>query len=234
MTVTTTDSTDVDHSELATLKQLALAGALEGEITVSCSSMGDRLDVSTQTASRRLRSLDGSDLIRRTVVGEGQRVSLTTAGRRLLAREHHDYRTLFGADPEPPLSGTVETGMGEGRHYVSLPGYVDQFEERLGYEPYPGTLNVRLDDVSARRYDALSAREGVDIDEWEDGDRTYGAAVCYAAQVSAEGGSYDRAHVLVPDRTGHDEDLVELIAPDRLREALSLTDGSEVSIRVTE
>jgi riboflavin kinase len=234
MTVTTTDPTDVDHSDLATLKELALAGGLEGEITVSCSSLGTRLDVSTQTASRRIRSLEDSDLLRRTVVGEGQRVRLTGEARRVLASEHRDYRTLFATDPGPALSGVVETGMGKGRHFVSLPGYVDQFAERLGYEPYPGTLNVRLDEVSARRYDALSAREGIDVDQWSDGETTYGAAVCYPATVSAAGERYDRTHVLVPDRSGHDEDLVELVAPVCLRDRLALSDGSEVSVRVTE
>ena len=31
------------------------------------------------------------------------------------------------------FTGTVQSGLGEGRYYLSQPGYVVQFAERLGY-----------------------------------------------------------------------------------------------------
>ena len=48
----------------------------------------------------------------------------------------------------------IVSGMGEGAYYMSLKGYRNQFIEKLGYEPYPGTLNVKLVDqifMQARR-----------------------------------------------------------------------------------
>ena len=36
--------------------------------------------------------------------------------------------------------------MGEGSYYMSLKGYKKQFKEKLGYEPFPGTLNLKLED----------------------------------------------------------------------------------------
>ncbi|MFT4881957.1 MAG: riboflavin kinase, partial [Salinirussus sp.] len=41
-----------------TLKHLALLGALDGQEKLSCSGLGERLDASTQTASRRLQRLE--------------------------------------------------------------------------------------------------------------------------------------------------------------------------------
>ena len=121
---------------------------------------------------------------------------------------------------------------GEGRHYITLPGYAEQFVSRLGYEPFPGTLNVELDEESVRRRGEIAGVDAVPIDAWEDDDRTYGAAACYAVTIVADGRRYDDAHAIVPDRTHHDDDQLELIAPDELREELALADGDEVEVRV--
>jgi len=37
------------------------------------------------------------------------------------------------------------SGKGEGRFYSSKRKYAEQFSENLGFLPYPGTLNVKLD-----------------------------------------------------------------------------------------
>ncbi|MFC5971676.1 DUF120 domain-containing protein [Halomarina salina] len=220
-----------------TLKVLALAGALDGRATVSCAGLADRLDVSTQTVSRRLRDLDEAGLVDREMVSDGQHVTTTEAGRRVLEREYADYRRLFESDRGVDLHGTVTGGMGEGRHYISLPGYKEQFVERLGYEPFPGTLNVDLDAESTRARAALDGLEPVRIDGWEDDERTYGPAFCWPATIALDGdestdGGYDEAHVVAPERTHHGQDKVELIAPDRLRDELGLDDGEGVTVHV--
>ncbi|OYR89260.1 hypothetical protein DJ71_04440, partial [Halorubrum sp. E3] len=48
----------------------------------------------------------------------------------------------------------------------------------------------------------------------------------------ADGERYEAVHAIVPDRTHHDDDQLELIAPDRLRDALDLADGDAVEVRV--
>ena len=223
----------VGHDELAVLKLLALDGGLEGDIKISCSHLADRLDASNQTASRRLQRLESAALLDRETVSDGQWVSVTDAGERTLHAEYEDYRRLFEADPTVELDGTVTSGMGEGRHYISLPGYSCQFEERLGYEPFPGTLNLDLDEQSVRRRSAISSLEPVPIDGWEDEERTYGPAVCHHATIETDDGDrYDRAHVIAPERTHHDDDQLEVIAPEKLRDTLGLEDGAHVTVTV--
>ncbi|MFB6111565.1 MAG: DUF120 domain-containing protein [Halobacteriaceae archaeon] len=228
------DHAEVGFDELGALKILALEGGLRSETNVSCAALGDRLDVSTQTASRRLRTLERAGYVTRDQSGDGQWVTITEAGERALEAEYEAYRRIFESDPDTVLVGSVTSGMGEGRHYISLPGYMEQFATKLGYEPFPGTLNVSLSAESQRRRSALAGRSGIRITEWEDDDRTYGAATCYPAAISGGTGSYEGAHVIVPDRTHHDEDQIEIIAPDRLRDVLDLTDGSEVEVRVID
>lgn len=72
----------------------------------------------------------------------------------------------------------VTDGLGEGERYILLPGYVERFCGRFGYEPFSGTLNVELTDDSVRKRKWLQATNGIWIDEWENDDRTYGAATC--------------------------------------------------------
>ena len=222
----------VGPAEVATLKELALEGALAGT-TVTCAGLGERLDASNQTASRRLQRLAEADLIEREVLNDGQRVRLTADGEAQLRREHADYRRIFGDDDaDVTLNGTVTTGMGEGRHYISLPGYMEQFVERLDYEPFAGTLNVELDEESVRERGRMDALDPVRIDGWEDDERTYGPAFCWPATIEADAEQYEPGHVIAPERTHHGDDQLEVIAPDRLRDELDLVDGEELGVHV--
>jgi len=225
----------VGHDELATLKLVALEGALEGRTTVTCSGLADRLDASNQTASRRLQRLEDAGHLHREVTGDGQIVSITDEGERALQREYADYRRLFEGDADVTLRGTVTSGMGEGRHYISLPGYMRQFRERLGYEPFPGTLNVELSDESIRTRARMDALDPVEIDGWADDERTYGPAFCWPAAVeTTDGERYDDVHVIAPERTHHDADQLEVIAPEKLRETLEIEDHDELNVHVSE
>ncbi|MUV85678.1 DUF120 domain-containing protein [Natronomonas sp. CBA1123] len=225
----------VGHDELATLKLVALDGALEGRATVTCAALADRLDASNQTASRRLQRLEDAEFIERDMTGDGQRIAVTEVGERALQREYADYRRLFEGDADVDLSGVVTSGMGEGRHYISLSGYMEQFRDRLGYEPFAGTLNVELDDESVRARARMDALDPVGIDGWEDDDRTYGPAFCWPATVeTVDGTRYETAHVIAPERTHHGTDQLEIIAPDRLRDELGLNDDDHVTIHVSE
>jgi len=225
----------VGHDELAVLKLLALDGGTGGEMKISCADVAEQVDASTQTASRRLQRLDDAGYVERETVTDGQWISITDDGEQALRAEYEDYRRIFEGASSVELAGTVTSGMGEGRHYISLPGYMRQFEERLEYAPFEGTLNVDLTDASVRRRSALESLEPVPIDGWEDEERTYGPAICYPATITTAGGSsYEGAHLITPERTHHDEDQVELIAPDRLRDELGLEDDDTVTVTVEE
>ncbi|MGM0604781.1 MAG: DUF120 domain-containing protein [Halobacteriota archaeon] len=223
--------TGVGYDELATLKLVALDSGLSSPTKVSCSGLAARLDASNQTASRRLQRLEEAGYVDREVVNDGQWITITEAGEAALRAEYTDYKRVFEDQSGIALVGTVTSGMGEGRHYISLPGYKRQFEAKLGYEPFAGTLNVMLEDESVRARPGLSSLAAIEIDSWESDDRTFGAATCYPAAIESEtGDSYEPVHIIVPDRTHHDEHKVELIAPDRLRDELDLADGDPVEI----
>lgn len=222
----------VAPKDLAALRHLALAGGLSRGAKISSNALAKRLETSRQTAARRLRTLESANLVSRNLVSDGQVVSITSAGEKILRHEYESYRQLFDEKEPIVLEGCVTSGMGEGRHYISLPGYTSQFRERLGYEPFPGTLNVELSSANIGQRTALTTIDPIQIDGWKDENRTYGPAKVYPATIESGPDRYDTAHVIEPERTHHDESQLELLAPERLRDTLNLDDGQEVTIYV--
>ena len=88
----------VDADGLAALKAVALEGGLAGDVKVSCASLGERLDASSQTASRRLQRLEEAGVIEREVVNDGQWVAVTDAGE---ARLRGEYACRVYTSPRP-------------------------------------------------------------------------------------------------------------------------------------
>lgn len=131
------------------------------------------------------------------------------------------------------LIGTITTGMGDAKKFLSLTGYLDQFQSLLGYEPFPGTLNVTLNTSSTILKSNLPELTPLLINEWTDGDRTYGSATCYPAILTKPtSGKTLPVHVILPDKTRHGEEQLELLSPVNLRKTLSLNDTDELHISV--
>lgn len=118
-------------------------------------------------------------------------------------------------------------GLGEGQYYVNIPGYRKQFEEKLRFEPFPGTLNIQLSENSSALRNLLREMPAVRIEGFNDGERTFGGGKCYPVII---GGI--EAAVVAPERTHYPSDLIEIIAPVKLRDALQLNDGDRVVIQV--
>ena len=51
---------------------------------------------------------------------------------------------------------------------------------------------------------------------------------------TVDGERYEETHVIAPERTHHDADQLEVIAPEKLRDVLEIEDGDELNIHVSE
>lgn len=214
--------------ELAVLQFLGASGAERDPVVLTSGEVGARLGVSQQAADRYLLALEKRGLLHRTIAHRKQRLSLTPNGAEVLRKEYHVYRRIFEGPARVRFRGTVTSGLGEGRYYLSQPGYVLQFTERLGYSPYPGTLNLRLRPEDMTRVGSVKDWKGIRIDGFPAGGRTFGGATCYVARLSGRA-----CHLIVPDRTHH-KDVVEFIAQEFLREAMHLTDGDLLDVEIEE
>ena len=214
--------------QLTTLVELISSGAAYSAIEVSSSGLGKALGLTQQAASKRLLDLERSGLIERVHSGRGLSVRLTETGLQAARSLYGGLKAAFDGGPRVlTFRGSVFTGFKEGGYYVSLDGYAKHFREAFGFEPYPGTLNLKLSSPAmVEQWRRLKFLKGVDVPGFEDGRRTYGPVKCFRANV---GGRYPGA-VLAIERTHYDNSVLEVISPLNLRRVLRLKDGDECSV----
>ena len=138
---------DLKTHHILTLSHLFSKGGKHNFVTITTTSLGKNIGRSQQTASLHLRELENGGFIERIYHGRTFSVKVTQKGHSEIATLHHLLSKSFSISPSYlELRGKIVSGMGEGAYYMSLKGYSKQFKLKLGYIPFPGTLNVRLDD----------------------------------------------------------------------------------------
>jgi riboflavin kinase len=119
--------------------------------------------------------------------------------------------------------GAVFSGMGEGKKFVDLPWVRQQIEEKLGFSPYSGTLNIHLNKDSADKKILLEKVQGIVIEPQ--------AGYCLGVLFKACIDSLEYA-VVIPKVSNYPFDVLEIIAPVCLREKFKLMDGSRIAVSV--
>jgi len=213
------------------LVKLAEMGAHRRIAKISTEYLAEKLGTSQQTASRYLIKLESSGMIARMVTPEGCLIQFTDAGLKELNKLYSEMRFLMEAayPPSVTLEGTVFTGLGEGAYYITKEPYRRQFIEKIGFDPYPGTLNLKLTteyDVKTRN--ELEAYPGIEIEGFRDEDRSFGPVKCYPVIV----GNKVKGALILALRSHYDASVLEIIAPVPLRKRLGLKDGHKVRVEV--
>jgi riboflavin kinase len=206
-------------------------GAKDRPVSITTTELGEKLGKSQQLASKHLEEMEKEGLIERIRSSGKTYVKLTKKGVSSGAMLYSTLSRVFGSEEEKlNLVGTVFSGLGEGAYYISMKGYKRQFVSKLGFEPYPGTMNLRLDSPVFRKIRRdLGAMKGIHIDGFKDGKRTFGGAECFRALLN---GKIEGA-VLVIERTTHDDTVLEIISPANLREQFKLKDGDEMKVTIS-
>lgn len=214
-----------------TLFKLAELGAVSRTIKISTEYLAEKIGVSQQTASRHLISLEKMDWIKRTITPEGCLMKITDQGVAELKKLYSELRLIFESEypPSITLEGVLFSGMGEGAYYVTKEGYRKQFMEKLGFDPYPGTFNIRI----TTEYDlnTLSELEGypaVELEGFENESRTFGPVKCYPAIINNK----VKGAVIYALRSHYGSSVLEIISPTFLRRKLNLKDGNKVKVEI--
>ncbi len=212
------------------LYRLAEMGACNRTIKISTSTFAKKIGLSQQSASRRLIELERKGLIYRTVTRKGSFVRISKAGERYLRKVYSGLSAIFKGRPRSIIvEGKVFSGLGEGAYYVSKKVYREQFIEKLGFDPYPGTLNLKVSrEENARLMADLDAYPGIEIKGFKNKSRTYGPVRCFHAIINEE----EKGAVVFALRGHYGKDVLEIIAPKYLREHLKLKDGDRVKVKI--
>jgi len=117
------------------------------------------------------------------------------------------------------MRGKILSGLGQAQYFLTREGYSRQFQERLGFVPFPGTLNVLLDEPFPTEWLAIK------IEGFAEEGRTFGECKCYRIKLNGI-----EAAVVRPDKSRYPPKLIEIIALVQLRRALGLEDGDPFRI----
>lgn len=229
----------VDHLKLDlsswkfffTLYKLADLGASSRTVKVSTEYLAEKIGASQQTASRHLITLEKMGWITRTVTVDGCLTKLTPQGISELKKLYSELRIIFESEypPSITLEGVLFSGLGEGAYYVTKEGYRSQFVEKLGFDPYPGTLNVKISrDYDLKALSELETYPAIELKGFKTESRTFGPVKCYPAIINNK----VTGAVIYAMRSHYGASVLEIVAPTCLRRQLDLKDGNKIKIQI--
>jgi riboflavin kinase len=197
------------------------------------------LNLSQQTASRRLSQLEEISWIKRKIIGKEQSIKITKKGADVMLIMYKKLKQIL---EEILIVGEVTEGMGEGGYYVRIQEYYIQFKEKLGFNPWYGTLNLQFSDLNKELLEEslknqIPVRiEGFEKEDEEHGKRTFGSVECYNCNISCLDNQDKKikAAILRIKRTHHKKNIVEIIAEPYLREILKLKDGDRIRLEFSK
>jgi riboflavin kinase, archaea type len=216
---------------IPTLVELVKLNAHLAFVPLSTEELAEKLGQSQQSASQHLQQLERLGYVERKRSGAKFVVKLTDPGQEIVRAYYSSLRVALESKPKQMrFVGKVFKGLGEGAYYIGLEAYKSQLAKALGFDPYPGTLNLKLEGaIQTEQKRQLRGFDGLRIEGFQREGRTYGGARCYRATVGA---GRLPASVLVIDRTHYDDSVLEIIAPQFLRGALGLKDADQLEVNV--
>ncbi len=127
------------------------------------------------------------------------------------------------------LEGRVVSGLHEAGDFINKEVYKSQYATKLGFIPYNGTLNIKLDkEVNLRINDNLSSH----IKRIQGNDDYGDVLFIEATLIRSDNNQENKGAILFPEKTVHKTDIIEFVSKDKLREKLKLEDNTKVVLKI--
>ena len=122
------------------------------------------------------------------------------------------------------LSGIIVRGAGQAAYFTGLAWVQQQCVEKLHFQPFPGTLNIQVDENCLALLDDLEKKPAINL-------LSPDPAFCNAKVRTASLQGLAVA-VIIPEESVniHASHIREIIAPVGLKKTLSLQDGDRVML----
>ncbi|HEU4482819.1 MAG TPA: DUF120 domain-containing protein [Nitrososphaeraceae archaeon] len=223
---------NITFQHILLLSELLLCGAKNNFVELTTNEIAKKIKRSQQLASKELLDLEFFGYIKRNKKSKKYSIKVTEKG----YQQVYDLFLFLKTAVESfkhviDFEGHIITGMGEGAYYMSLNGYKKQFKEKLGYEPYPGTLNIKLNSllfIEAKK--EMLKYPSIYIEGFSDQSRTFGWVKCYPAYINDS--MNINSSILILERTHYDDSIIEIIAPFSIKEQFSLKNGDYIKLKV--
>jgi riboflavin kinase len=234
------------------LIHLLSCGAKETYIEITSGQLSKTIGRSQQTASKIIIDLEKDMLVERIKNNKKFKIKVTDEGYKVIKELHNLMKLAIDNSimKRAYFKGKIVSGMGEGSYYMSKKRYKEQFKEKLGYEPFPGTLNVKLEEqIYKDLKKEITNYQSIYIHGFKDANRTFGWVKCYPATLmpkievnnkTQNGSKKDieirgiDTSILLLERTHHDNSLIEVISAVCIKESANLKNGDTVIIEIKD
>ncbi len=211
-----------------TLYSLANKGAIHSKTTITTRELGEILNISQQTASRRIAQCVEQGYLNRVHTADGMLLQISEKGCDELLHVLSNLEIVFTPpEDEIVIEGSIVTGLGEGAYYIDV--YSSKLKAALGFRPHLGTLNVKIsDEESKKAIGRMKNTPPLVLSGFTHKGRTFGDVICYRVKINGE----LEGAVVIAQRTHHSEEILEIVAPVDIREALNIEDNDKVTLTV--
>ena len=128
------------------------------------------------------------------------------------------------------MTGIIFSDLGQAASFMALDWVQDLLRQRLGYQPFPATLNVRPKGAEDARVWQRVRRDhaGTPLTLASDG---HCGAKLYRVEILIGRNSAKLAGaVLLPELNDYPKDKIEIVAPVRVKDHFGLNDGDPITL----
>jgi CTP-dependent riboflavin kinase len=130
-------------------------------------------------------------------------------------------------EKEWSISGKIVSGVKQGAFFTQLDWFQEQCQEKLGFKPYAGTLNLEISVDDVPKIETLEQEAEI---EFIPPDSNFCSGKAYPVMVEGI-----RAAIVLPaeEVRVHGENIIEIICDLKLKDALEVDDGNFVTLTIT-
>ena len=124
------------------------------------------------------------------------------------------------------LNGKIISGLKQGAFFTQLDWFQKQCVEKLGYVPYPGTLNLEISTEDIHKVEVIEQASEI---EFIPPDSTFCSGRAHTVEIQGM-----RAAIIMPAKEVrvHGKNIIEVISEVKLKDALGADDGDSVELTV--
>ncbi len=123
------------------------------------------------------------------------------------------------------ITGTIFSDLGTAASFMSLDWVQKLLREKLGFSPYPATLNLRLEsEPEIIRWKEIRGQiKGLDVPPAD-------GFFCHARLFPVQIGGKVKGAVLLPEVRDYPVNKIEVVAPVHVKESLHVRDGELLTL----
>ena len=122
------------------------------------------------------------------------------------------------------IAGKIVRGVEQGTFFTQLEWFQEQCADKLGFNPYPGTLNLEISGEYLPVVESLNREEGIELISPD-------PKFCNAKAFSVSLGDINGA-IIMPDEKVrvHAKNIIEIVAALNIKASLNVGNGDFISI----